>query len=364
MDRTWFLIFLLALLVVLVVVLGGTQTECYEVAKNQDYRLLYYTGNAHHFLPRMHYSLRALHEKHPHDFSMEYIEKYYALDFPRCEALYEHRKSLPFPASYVEDLYQAWSLLDARYREKDRVLVWYPRDRVERFDVPVLVKSRVFDRGENGHGSILLKLNTIRHYQRMGQVAKHRIHEPPFREKIPTLVWRGAPTGFGFGNNIPPRSVSRQTLVEKYALSTSSLLDIGLVIKKDAHKTFKEYAKDEVPLERLLKYKYLLSVEGNDVATNLKWILASNSLVVMPRPQISSWLMEDALLPYVHYLPVRDDFSDVEAQIRWAERHPKKCERMIASAHRYVEPFLDTTREDKVQGTVLKYYLDHFSWSD
>jgi len=356
----WWWLFLLVLLLVIVVGVVWRPVEYYEIAKNQDYRLLYYTEEAHYFsLKKL--SFQTLVQQYPHEFSMDNLH-YYTLDFDQCTTLYHQRKSLPFPASYVEDLYDMWKTLEDRYRQKERRLVWYPRDRVERFDFPVLVKSRIL-LGEE-RGSILFKLNTIRHYHRMHRVVEQRSKEPSFAEKIPQLVWRGAPTGYGFENNIPFRSVSRETLLEKYAFSTSPWINVGMVNKKEGHyQAYKKYEKEELSLSTLLQYKYLLSVEGNDVATNLKWILASNSLVVMPKPQITSWLMEDALLPYVHYLPVRDDFSDLETQIEWAEKHGKKCEKMIIHAHRFIEPFLDQSREKKLQASVLRYYLDHFSWS-
>ena len=44
--------------------------------------------------------------------------------------------------------------------------------------------------------------------------------------------------------------------------------------------------------EQLMRFKYVLSLEGNDVATDLKWRMAQNSVVVMPRPTKETWLME------------------------------------------------------------------------
>jgi len=355
----WMIVFLVFFLL-LVFFLWKGSFEAYEVGKNEEYRFLYYTDDADFFSDGK-LSLESLYKAHSTEFPLAWLHQYYAIHFDQCEALYKDRKSLPFPASYVEDLYEVWKRLEAPYKTKKRILVWYPRDRVERFTFPILVKSRVMVQ-EGNRGSILMKLNTVRHYDRMLTVMKKKAKEASFRQKIPQVVWRGAPTGSGFKNNIPPRSVSRETLLENHCHSNSPLINVGLVVKKPNHAVWKKYEKEEMSLETMLQYKYLLSVEGNDVATNLKWILASNSLVVMPRPQISSWLIEDALLPYVHYLPVRDDFSDLESQIIWAEKHTKKCEKMIANAHRYLEPFLDEAKEMKLQMNMLKYYLDHFRW--
>ena len=51
---------------------------------------------------------------------------------------------------------------------------------------------------------------------------------------------------------------------------------------------------------RAMQHKYLLALESNDVATQLKWLLTSVSVVVMPTPTTESWLMEGRLQPFVH----------------------------------------------------------------
>ena len=42
----------------------------------------------------------------------------------------------------------------------------------------------------------------------------------------------------------------------------------------------------------LKKHKFILCIEGNDVASNLKWVMSSNSVAVMPKPKFESWFME------------------------------------------------------------------------
>jgi hypothetical protein len=39
--------------------------------------------------------------------------------------------------------------------------------------------------------------------------------------------------------------------------------------------------------------------------------------------------MEATLKPFVHYLPIKEDMSDVEEMINWAEDHPEQT-RIIA----------------------------------
>lgn len=305
---------------------------------------------------------------HPREFDNPSMN-FNLLNFSQCHQLLENiknkTKAFSFPECYLRDLYSIWKDLPLVYKQKDRRIMWYPHDRVEAFSFPILVKTRPVHPPSNCR-SVLFRLNTVRHYRLMKQVATMK-QKLLFSQKKSVVLWRGAPTGYGFGNNIPFRSVSRQSLVEKYAFLPAPWIDVGLVIpasQQERYSNFQKYTKDKKSLTEMLTYKYLLSVEGNDVATNLKWIMASHSVLMAPSFQIESWFLEHRLRPYIHYLPIQDDFSDVQDQFNWAEQHPKECERIISNANQYVEQFLNESREKKVLSDVLRWYLDHCRWTD
>jgi len=94
----------------------------------------------------------------------------------------------------------------------------------------------------------------------------------------------------------------------------------------------------------MLKYKYLLSIEGNDVATGLKWMLYSNSVIFTK----ATWAMEDLLLPFVHYIPIAPDYSNLLEMIRWAEDHQHACQVISKRATDFMErlAFSDQARVD------------------
>ncbi len=45
-------------------------------------------------------------------------------------------------------------------------------------------------------------------------------------------------------------------------------------------------------IDEQLGHKFIMCIRGNDVATNLKWVMSSSSIAVMPRPDVESWYME------------------------------------------------------------------------
>ena len=101
-----------------------------------------------------------------------------------------------------------------------------------------------------------------------------------------------------------------------------------------------------------------MSLEGNDVASNLKWVMSSNSIAVTPRLTQETWFMEGTLKPNYQYIEVKDDFSDLEERLNYYIEHPDEAEAIICHAHEYVELFRDRKREKLVSLLVLKKYFD------
>ena len=113
-----------------------------------------------------------------------------------------------------------------------------------------------------------------------------------------------------------------------------------------------------MPVQKQLYYKYIISIEGNDVASNLKWILYSNSVVLMPKPKCSSWYMEDKLIPWVHYVPLDDSFDDLEDKFNWCLLNDNKCCEIAKNATEYMNNFLDTESENIITKMVIEKYFE------
>ena len=106
-----------------------------------------------------------------------------------------------------------------------------------------------------------------------------------------------------------------------------------------------------------MKYRYIISIEGNDVASNLKWIMASNSLCLMPAPVYETWFMEGTLQPGLHYVQLRSDFADLEEKILHYEKHPDQAREIVRNANAYVKQFAHRRREQVLSLLVLYKYF-------
>ncbi|MGN7771086.1 glycosyl transferase family 90 [Phyllobacterium sp. 22552] len=198
--------------------------------------------------------------------------------------------------------------------------------------VPSIVKSRPIH-GDNKE-SVLLKLNKLRHFQKLDVPVT-------FAEKQPLAVWRG-------GNNNEKRS----SLVKRYF--DHPLCDVGMA----SHDASSPWGKPFMSaVEQIRRFRYIISVEGRDVATNLQWIMASQSLCMMPDPVYETWFMEGCLIPGHHYVQLRPDFADLEDKICYYNKHADEAVAIIRNANAHVSQFDDQTQEKLLSLLVLYKYF-------
>ncbi|EGQ8177905.1 lipopolysaccharide A protein [Vibrio parahaemolyticus] len=199
-------------------------------------------------------------------------------------------------------------------------------------DEPTFVKSRPISDG-NGN-SVILKLNAIRHFY----FVRDKLS---FEAKKNMVAWRGV----GF----QPR---RQVVLQKF--HDHPMCNIGQTRPLDGN----PWEKGFMSIEEQLTYKFLLAIEGNDVATNLKWAMSSNSLVLMSKPTCETWFMEGRLEAGVHYVEVADDYSDLIEKMEYYIAYPEKAESIIKNAHAWVAQFRDQKRERLISLLVAKKYFE------
>ncbi len=75
------------------------------------------------------------------------------------------------------------------------------------------------------------------------------------------------------------------------------------------------------------KYKYIIYCEGHSAANRYTNLMKTGSVILKVDSLCSAdklWYF-DLLQPYVHYVPVKSDLSDLEQQIQWCIDNDNKC---------------------------------------
>ncbi len=200
-------------------------------------------------------------------------------------------------------------------------------------EVPAFTKSRPIH-GDNAN-SVLMKFNKIRHFQ--------FVDDPlSFADKKNILVGRSH-----------AKQENRIQFLEMYF--DHPMCNLGQINQNEnSHK----WQTPKMTIREHLDYKFILCLEGDDVATNLKWVMSSNSLAVMPKPQYETWFMEGMLIPNVHYVEIKADFSDLEERMNYYINHPDEANKIIQNAHAYIEQFKNKKQENLISLLVMKKYFE------
>ncbi|MBW3697608.1 lipopolysaccharide A protein [Vibrio sp. T187] len=197
---------------------------------------------------------------------------------------------------------------------------------------PSFLKSRPIA-GEN-QNCVVLKLNAIRHFQFVNDTLS-------FRDKKDMVAWRGV----GFQPH-------RQIVIKQFY--NHPMCNLGQTRPYEGQPWEKGY----MSIEEQLQYKFLLAIEGNDVATNLKWSMSSNSLVLMSKPKYETWFMEGKLKAGHHYVELKDDYSDLPEKVSYFIAHPEEAETIINNANQWVEQFKDARQERLISLLVAQKYFE------
>ena len=186
----------------------------------------------------------------------------------------------------------------------------------------------------NNANSIILQLEKHRHFS--------FIKDPiPYEKKHDLLFFRGA---------CPQEHRSR--FLQQYF--SHPLCNLGHTGSADEHPA---YTKPKISKKEHLHYKFLLSLEGNDVASNLKWILGSNSLCIMPKPRYESWFMEEKLQENVHYALLDDDYGNLDSLLEFFLHNEKAAKEIIRNANIYCQAFQNPHIEEACNLLVLRKYF-------
>jgi hypothetical protein len=91
-------------------------------------------------------------------------------------------------------------------------------------------------------------------------------------------------------------------------------------------------APDWIERHEMLKYKYIIDMDGNTSTWDATaWKLNSNSVILKVESCWHQWFYK-GYLPWIHYVPVANDMSDLQEKYKWCEEHQEECQKIIENA--------------------------------
>lgn len=172
--------------------------------------------------------------------------------------------------------------------------------------------------------------------------------------KIPIAVFRGSSTGCGvtIDSNIRLK-LSYMSSLKKLDVDNLPYLDAGITkwnyrpkkLKGEKYLKFLESTKlpfSLVPYMSIYdqsKYKYIINVDGNVSAYRLSDELNTGSVILLVKSKYRLWFTP-LLKPYIHYVPVKEDLSDIYIQISWCKNNDNKCREIANNAKEFYKKYL------------------------
>jgi Glycosyl transferase family 90 len=96
-------------------------------------------------------------------------------------------------------------------------------------------------------------------------------------------------------------------------------------------------------------------------------VFRSNSVVLSPTPTCTSWAMKELLQPWVHYIPVSNDLSDVEEKVQWIVDHDIDAQQIARNGRLWIADLMyhpDATKDNEwIIDETLKRYRSHFTYN-
>ena len=170
-------------------------------------------------------------------------------------------------------------------------------------------------------------------------------------KKKSTAFWRGASTGFKLEADSWQKNPRIKLALLSKKLDNPDFLDAylsSLVQCPEETKskiTEADLVRPWADFPIFLLYKYLIDIDGNACAWRSFFLkMYSNSVVLKVESPNIEWCY-DRIVPWVHYIPVSNNLSDLEEKIHWAHAHDEQCR---AISLRATEVMKEIQKEDPV----------------
>ncbi len=171
-----------------------------------------------------------------------------------------------------------------------------------------------------------------------------RIHAAvPWHQRIPKLYWRGTVAGWKSNSRgrvvilgrLHPHLIDAlpQRLVNDAWTETVPESQGGWTDFSDAMRRGSPGNASEV-----FSYKYVINTHGNgnDWSNRFRSLLSTGAAVFKQESSLYEF-WEWGLKPWVHFIPVRRDLSDLPQLLQWAQQHDSDAKKIADAGVRYVQ---------------------------
>lgn len=236
--------------------------------------------------------------------------------------------------------------VDFIYFYEDRIKKRFVERRPDRYGAPIFVSAK-----DESLGQFILFSDWLYDVDERGkgwngvlQVVNENCWRWDWERRVEKLFWRGSPFD---GNHFGMYDFENWTAIPRGQLVYQSMRHPDLIdaafsayprkcFEKDPERCVREMgAQSYVSQQDQLQFKYQILVDGVTCTfPGTHWKLLSGSLVFKQEsPDIMYFYPE--LIAWEHYVPVKNDLSDLVEKIQWAKKHDGKAREMAGKAREF-----------------------------
>jgi hypothetical protein len=168
-----------------------------------------------------------------------------------------------------------------------------------------------------------------------------------YKDKESICIWRGGISNGSNYNFIDPKDQSKEMGQRNYF---KKLYEEGQFTKVNFEDT-------QTSISEQIKYKFILDIDGwSSTWSATVWKLYSGSVLLKTDSKWCQWYY-DEFREWEHYVPIQNDFSDLNQKIQWCIENEEECIRITENAHKFV---LEKLNWERVKKDAQKAVTDSF----
>lgn len=207
---------------------------------------------------------------------------------------------------------------------------------------PILVTCKLQGGSTSSH-QILFPSQLWETWIHFAQEVESACEHSPWEEKIAKYFWRGKPND---ASNYQDRSMWTKYRRGKFCYLSQlhpELIDATFSSYWDStlgglvDEFFKFFPKKTASWDEYIHHKYLIDLDGYVACTpGYAWRLLTNCTVFKQESPYYLWF-SGALRPWVHYVPIKEDLSDVFEKLEWAKTQDLRAELIANNGRQFAK---------------------------
>jgi len=186
------------------------------------------------------------------------------------------------------------------------------------------------------------------------------VNSPPWGMRKPLAFWRGNTTGIRVGEHWS--GLPRLQLCELVnSISNQEIFDVGVSsfaqVSKNEAKEIQAlgYVRGFVPMTSSAQYKYQIDIDGNSNAWSALFqkLLSGSAVLKITSPHSFRQWYYDELIPWVNYVPVKSDMSDLVEKIHWLINHDDEAMQIGINGRKLASKL---TYDEEVKKALINIY--------